>query len=156
MAPNGTPRAPGMKYRHYAPKARVVLAESPELAARQSLLRQLLETWSAQSCKIGVFGCRQLIEALPVRGLEITAGESAARIKQAADTAADFYYLAYAIEPDPAAAGKALFNALRLLDEVGVAVILAEGLPDGGLGSAYMNRLRKAAGTPADLPPEGT
>ena len=42
-----------------------------------------------------------------------------------------------------AAAG--LFAKLRRLDEAGLDVILAERLPDSGLGQAIMDRLRKAA-----------
>jgi len=51
----------------------------------------------------------------------------------------------YGSEPDAALAGAALFDALRRLDQAGVDAIIAEGLPDTGVGAAYMNRLRKAA-----------
>ena len=39
-----------------------------------------------------------------------------------------------------------LFRLLREVDEEGVAVILAESVPQEGLGLAVMNRLRKASG----------
>jgi L-threonylcarbamoyladenylate synthase len=47
---------------------------------------------------------------------------------------------------DPAAIASRLFAALRQLDELGVDVILAEGIEPRGLGLAVMNRLRRAAG----------
>jgi L-threonylcarbamoyladenylate synthase len=39
-----------------------------------------------------------------------------------------------------------LFKCLRELDEMGVDLIIAEGVPMRGLGLAVMNRLRKASG----------
>jgi L-threonylcarbamoyladenylate synthase len=39
-----------------------------------------------------------------------------------------------------------LFTGLRSMDEAGVSVILAEGIPARGVGLAVMNRLRRAAG----------
>ncbi len=46
---------------------------------------------------------------------------------------------------DLRAAAAGLFAKLRRLDEAGLDVILAERLPDTGLGAAIMDRLRKAA-----------
>ncbi|MBP7331541.1 MAG: threonylcarbamoyl-AMP synthase, partial [Firmicutes bacterium] len=39
-----------------------------------------------------------------------------------------------------------LYSALRRFNELGVDVILAEGLEEKGVGLAVMNRLKKAAG----------
>jgi L-threonylcarbamoyladenylate synthase len=46
------------------------------------------------------------------------------------------------------AAAKGLFAGLRGLDEeiLGLDYILAQVFPEKGIGSAYMNRLKKAAG----------
>jgi L-threonylcarbamoyladenylate synthase len=41
---------------------------------------------------------------------------------------------------------QSLFALLREFDEEGVDVIIAEGVPQEGLGLAVMNRLRKASG----------
>jgi len=40
---------------------------------------------------------------------------------------------------------KNLFKVLRELDDAGVDLIIAEGVPQKGLGLAVMNRLRKAS-----------
>jgi hypothetical protein len=53
--------------------------------------------------------------------------------------------LIYGPDPDPILAGRALFDALRTFDAIACDVIIAESLPDSGIGTAYMNRLRKAA-----------
>lgn len=119
------PRSPGMKYRHYAPRARVVIAENPDFDARTMQVRQLTDLLIADGQRVGVFGCAELMAGLPDQAETITYGSM----------------------PDAAAAGASLFDALRRLDQADVTVIIAEGLPDQGVGAAYMNRLRKAAET---------
>lgn len=147
------PRAPGMKYRHYAPQARVVLAQASGLTARLAEMKSLLAAWQRQPAKIGIFACRNLISELPGRQadardemLAIKPTPAPPAEKRETDTP-DYYCFSYGDEPDPETAANALFHAMRSLDKLGVAVILAEGLPDEGLGAAYMNRLRKAAGS---------
>lgn len=36
IAPDGTPRSPGMKHRHYSPKAKVVIVDSPPIGTSES------------------------------------------------------------------------------------------------------------------------
>ena len=43
-------------------------------------------------------------------------------------------------------AASRLFDALRQLDSCGADIIIAEGADPSGIGTAYLNRLRKAAG----------
>ena len=47
---------------------------------------------------------------------------------------------------DLKAAAASLFSKLRHLDSVGLDLIVAESVPEEGLGIAIMDRLRKAAG----------
>ncbi len=121
VAPNlpqtGAPRAPGMKYRHYAPRAPLHIVRGPA--------ERMAEFVSAQSEPehIGVL-CfddeRSLFRAGVVR--------------------------AYGPEDDPEALARTLFDALLALDETDVTVIYAR-CPDGdGLAEAVANRLYKAAG----------
>ena len=49
-------------------------------------------------------------------------------------------------EDDPIEAAHRLFAILRKMDDEGVQSIYAEGMSERGIGTAYMNRLRKAAG----------
>ena len=121
------PRSPGTKYRHYAPKARVLVVEGPDPLSRAHKSGLLASELLAQQLKIGFFGCRQFLDNLPV-----TMNDTVQMV-------------AYGIEPDAAMAGSSLFDALRRLDRTGVAVIIAEGLPEQGVGAAYMNRLIKAS-----------
>lgn len=119
------PRSPGMKYRHYAPRAKVVIADNPDLAARSLQVRQMADRLIADGQRAGVFGCAELMSDLPEQVEKVI----------------------YGSVPDAAAAGASLFDALRRLDQADVTVIIAEGLSDQGVGAAYMNRLRKAAET---------
>lgn len=119
---NFKPKAPGMKYRHYAPKAPVYLFEGD---ARSELLN-IIKRALAKNMRVGVLCGRELeakLKELKAADLQISCwGDS----KEA--LAADLFYL------------------LRDFDRTKPDVILAEGVDEEGIGLAIMNRLRKAAG----------
>jgi len=46
----------------------------------------------------------------------------------------------------PGTVAAELYSALRRFNEMGVDIIIAEGLEEKGVGLAVMNRLKKAAG----------
>lgn len=110
------PRAPGMKYRHYAPKAAVtVVTGSPQRSAAYILGR----------VKAGM-GVICFDEFAPLfRGCVVH------KLGPAADKAAQ---------------AQRVFDALRAFDETDVTVIYAQCPDEGGLGLAVGNRLKKAAG----------
>lgn len=114
-----TPKAPGMKYKHYSPEATVWIV--PEVSN---------EKWQAavafgrqQQQKIGLL----LPEFLAKEMID----EDVLVVSYGANTVEN--------------ATKALFAGLRNLDEQGADLIFVQGLPEEGLGIAYMNRLKKAA-----------
>ncbi|MDD4084507.1 MAG: threonylcarbamoyl-AMP synthase [Acholeplasmataceae bacterium] len=115
------PRAPGMKYRHYAPKAPMYLLVGRDADIHLARLAQLL---TSRGVKVGIVTDeKDAFAALP---------EGLAEVKTYGGLL-------------PVLAGK-LYQWLREFDRAGVAVILAKGVPENGLGLAVMNRLRKAAG----------
>ncbi len=120
--PLGTPRSPGMKYRHYAPDARVAIAMPDE---EGEVAGALLELARQEEGPVGLF-------------LSEAAWES---IHQEL-TGANAY--TYEGERDPEAATRALYDALRTLDSLGVELIVAEGFA-GEEASAYMDRLKRAS-----------
>ncbi|KAJ6028073.1 Threonylcarbamoyl-AMP synthase [Penicillium herquei] len=158
------PRAPGMKYRHYSPKARVVLfkAESnPEGVARH--VRKDLQDSAIGAHNIGIVRTRNWKQGLGLAPEDVVAstlqpvaapidnlvsfpipvqenGSPSSRTKLAYD---------YHLGDDTTSIAHGLFAALRALDEFDVDVIYVEGISDsdGDLAAAVMNRLRKAAGT---------
>lgn len=112
------PKAPGMKYRHYAPDVPVVIVKRPEEFA------QAIAYYSGK--KIALLASQSIID----RCGQYVAGS---------------YTLSQKRNIDEAAAH--LFAGLRALDEAKYDVILAEGYPTNtGMGTAYMNRLQKSAG----------
>ena len=120
------PKAPGMKYTHYAPKAPLTLMEGrPEKMA--PALRRELRRLQAEGHTVGVIASReaaaQLTDLLP----------------------AELCYV-YGGQGDLRAIAASLYEALRSFDRKPADVLLAEGTTETGLGLAIMNRLHKASG----------
>jgi L-threonylcarbamoyladenylate synthase len=115
-------RSPGMKHKHYAPKAEVILVEG-NVAAVTEKIRELAETYRLTGKKVGILATDQTQTAYK------------------ADVVASL-----GSRSDLATVAQSLFRLLREVDAQGVDVILAEGVSSEGLGLAVMNRLRKASG----------
>lgn len=110
-------KAPGMKYKHYAPDAQVIVIEGERERVKEKI-KELVKEYKAQGMRVGVMATGDFYKA----DAYFNMGESEEEI------------------------ARNLFKALRELDKSGVDVILAEGIEERGLGLAVMNRLRKAAG----------
>ncbi|WP_410515281.1 L-threonylcarbamoyladenylate synthase [Paenibacillus sp. BR2-3] len=120
------PRAPGMKYTHYAPRGwlGVVRGSSPlRVAERAASLLQAAERDGE------------------ITGLLLFEEHYALYPAVPAACVASLGSLA-----SPEEAARSLYAALRRFDEAGATYILAEACPVTGLGAAIMNRLMKAAG----------
>ena len=118
---NEPPRSPGLKYRHYAPKAPVMLVEGTPEAVRDKV--------------------RVLAEGFAVRGMKVV-------ILAGAENTGyyrDYPCVAYGRRSEPASIAAGLYDALRRCDEHTPDVILAEGIEPRGLGRAVADRLRRAA-----------
>ena len=113
--------SPGMKYRHYAPNAQVLVAVG-EAEAAAARLSALYDEWTAQGKRVAIAATA---EALPFYGDRRTALMGSRR--------------------DPATLCRRLFSLLRELDGDSD-VILCEGVGTEGAGLAFMNRLLRSAG----------
>ncbi|MYV04407.1 MULTISPECIES: L-threonylcarbamoyladenylate synthase [Furfurilactobacillus] len=113
-----TPKAPGMKYKHYAPAAQVYIVNDGDW---QSAL-----DWAGQQpVQIGLMATKERLA-----GLQLPTNVEVFELGQNVTTASHL-----------------LFAGLRHFDDEGeIKDILAEGFPANGLGLAYMNRLKKSAG----------
>ena len=116
------PRSPGMKYRHYAPKAPMTLL----IGSENDIAAYVMEQYTkGQSLCIGVLVTAEtefaFCNSLPFKF--ITLGRKSA----------------------PETIAQNLYAGLRQFDALGVDVIYAEGLAQDGLGAAIMDRMRKAA-----------
>ncbi len=116
------PKAPGMKYRHYAPKASMRIFAGPSEAVRDTICGLLAEDL-AQGRRAGVLCGTENASAYKGAVVKVLGSHS-----------------------DEEAAAHNLFNALRECDEDGVEVIYAEAFEEGEIAEAVMNRMLKAAG----------
>lgn len=119
------PKAPGMKYRHYAPKGELVIVEGePQRVARY--INEQAAAHEAAGLRTGV-----------IATLEQFAQYQATSVKNAGSRC------------DAHEAAKKLYTFLREFDDEKIDCIYAESFADTmdqGFGQAVMNRLLKAAG----------
>ena len=122
-SPALTPRSPGMKYKHYAPKAPLILFEGEVEAVERALLKEVAISLQ-RGIRTGVLADNETVSGLPEQVLSVSLGARG----------------------DLAAAAAGLYNALRDFDQKEVEVIYAAAVAEEGIGLALMNRLRKASG----------
>ena len=115
LDPDEVAKAPGMKYRHYAPQCQVVIVSGSREAAAKYIHRHYVP------------GDRVLCfrEELPLY--------------------ADCNPLAYGLESDVSTLSQGLFAALRELDDPAVHKVYARCPEGEGVAYAVQNRLKKAA-----------
>lgn len=120
VAKNVTPKAPGMKYRHYAPRADMYILTGQEAAVMlERLVTQALELGN----KVGVLASDATANHLtPQNRLVTYSWDSKAEL------------------------GQELYEYLRRFDAEEVDLIIAQAVTEEDLGLAIMNRMRKAAG----------
>ena len=125
------PKAPGMKYKHYAPKADLTLVEpedgdmeSPDSLERMTeKVRQLAEEKLAEGFRVGIICTDESRQTYP-KGLVRSIGSRTRRETVAHN----------------------LYALLREFDDLKGDYIFSESFPEFHLGQAIMNRLSKAAG----------
>lgn len=116
------PKAPGMKYRHYAPKGDLTIVKGRQGQVVDYINRRAGEEMAAGE-KVGIIGTA---EALP--------GYRADVIKSVGS------------RTDEESIARHLYTILREFDDEGVTRIYSESFDASGFGQAIMNRLLKAAG----------
>lgn len=160
------PRAPGMKYKHYSPKAKVILYESTFKSCDSDIRAGILASTSSGIVPIvGIVrtkGWRKwggIVEATQsINGskysIDNVVGVKSGNVSnirrgdycRQGETLATLFEIALGSDTKFIAQG--LFSALRELDQQGVQIIYVEGVNDmegGSIAEAVMNRLRKAA-----------
>lgn len=107
--------SPGMKYRHYAPEAELILTDN---------VIYFIEKYKILEKKVGV----------------LATDETKSLYQDKVDVV-----ISVGSRNDLNAVARNIFDALREFDHHGVDVIISEIFPEYGIGRAIMNRLRKAA-----------
>ena len=115
-------RAPGMKYRHYAPKGDMVIYKGT--AERViAVINSLAAEYAANGERVGI----------------LASDETAERYQCST-------VLRLGSHDDDEEAALRLFDCLREFDDLGITKILSESFDKGPLAQAIMNRLLKASG----------
>ena len=125
------PKAPGMKYRHYAPKAEMTLVEGA--FAAEAILKEAAASARAGR-RTGILCSEETKDRYSPLAEELGAEGFSLKLFCAGRRS------------DPESIAHRLFGLLRQFDEDGIEVVWAESFDEGGIGTAVMNRLRKAAG----------
>ncbi len=116
------PKAPGMKYRHYAPKAELSIVEGPaELVV--GAINQMAVGYISKGYKVGIIGTEETVEKYRAGVVKNIGTRS-----------------------DEATIARHLYAILREFDAENMDYIFSESFSTGGIGNAIMNRLLKAAG----------
>lgn len=116
------PKAPGMKYKHYAPKADLILVEGETDAVVEAINRLVSEKQAAGQ-KVGIIATDETIE------------------RYNSDCT-----MSIGARSDEDAIARHLYKILREFDDLDIEVIYSESFATPRIGQAIMNRLLKAAG----------
>ncbi|MDG5787328.1 L-threonylcarbamoyladenylate synthase [Evansella sp. AB-P1] len=119
MESAATPKSPGMKYTHYAPTAPLILVDGSE-----RFFNEIVKEAMASGKRVGMLIFEENKGRFSPVKKEVIMGSKE-----------DLSSVAYA-----------LYDSLRSFEEKEVDVIFSQVIPEKGLGTAIMNRLRKAAG----------
>lgn len=116
------PKAPGMKYRHYAPKAALFVVEGEEEEVPKAI-RKLVREKEKNGERVGIISTLERAECYKEGIVKIIGTRE-----------------------DEDLIARNLYRILREFDEEDVQYIYSEAFARRGIGSAIMNRLMKAAG----------
>lgn len=125
------PKAPGMKYTHYAPDAPMILYEGTPEKMFGDICEAALESLS-KGVKTGIIATDETIDSYEKILSEKAAG-------------ADYAVLSIGSRSDLNMVARGVFDVLRRFDEMEVGIILAESFDAEGVGFSIMNRMDKAA-----------
>ena len=116
------PKAPGMKYRHYAPKApvKIVRGEPEKVIA---LINEMVQNYIDEGKNVGIIATDETKDSYK-NGIVVSLGS----------------------RKDMDKITQNLFETLRAFDDKDVSLIFSEAFEEKGKGIAVMNRLIKAAG----------
>lgn len=116
------PKAPGMKYRHYAPKGELAIVKgSPDRVT--AYVNEQLAAASGRGLKTGVIAAEETADAYRADSVKSVGSRS-----------------------DELGVARNLYRILREFDDEQVEMMYAEAFEEAGMGQAIMNRLLKAAG----------
>jgi tRNA threonylcarbamoyl adenosine modification protein (Sua5/YciO/YrdC/YwlC family) len=143
------PKAPGMKYKHYAPKADMVIVEGDETGVITKI-KALTAGQKAAGKRVAVIASdetkAQYGDILCEKQESGDMNAQKAWIGRTPDAGSADVILSMGSRTDEDSIARHLYHILRECDELGVDVIYSESFSTPRIGNAIMNRLLKAAG----------
>ena len=130
LAEGVRPKAPGMKYRHYAPKARMVLISPKNGGNTAAAILEQIRPEIEKGSKCAVLCTAECREDL---------------MKAAPELTGQFVIKETGSRRDVRHAAHVLFELLREMDAEEIEFIAAEGSRETEIGAALMNMMKKAA-----------
>ncbi|ADG83734.1 L-threonylcarbamoyladenylate synthase [Thermincola potens] len=125
------PKAPGMKYRHYSPEAKLILVKPVPGKAVADIIQALADRYQSKGMKVALMVSVETASILPLEDVLCGILGHRGHLEEIAGN---------------------LFKVLREVDAQKPDVIIAEGFAEAGIGMAIMNRLTKAASQVIDQP----
>lgn len=116
------PKAPGMKYKHYAPKADMTIYSGAKEKVVARIVQEAQRAFS-EGMKVGIVATDETISCYQVGEVRSIGSRGEA-----------------------GSIARGLYKILRDFDHLQVDIILAESFEDDPMGAAIMNRMKKAAG----------
>lgn len=116
------PKAPGMKYRHYAPRAEMTVVEGP-LEKVVDKIGELAAARENEGHRVGIIATQETMGRYDHENVKCIGTRE-----------------------DESTVAANLYTILREFDDDGTEYIYSEAFASDGIGSAVMNRLLKAAG----------
>ncbi|GFI29300.1 MAG: threonylcarbamoyl-AMP synthase [Lachnospiraceae bacterium] len=116
------PKAPGMKYRHYAPRADLILVSGPKERV-QKKINELAKKAAEEGKSAGIIGTEETRDGYRY-GIVKSIGT----------------------RTDADSIARHLYGILREFDQLDVEIIYSESFSASGIGQAIRNRMLKAAG----------
>lgn len=128
--PSGPPPSPGMKYRHYAPKADVFLTTGEPRDQQAAIVANALKSLISGK-RVAVLASQECEPAY-------------SRLAQSYP--GSMFVLELGSREDLAPVAARLFSSLRYADRLQADAVFSESFPEKGLGLAIQNRLARASG----------
>lgn len=135
---DNSPKSPGLKYKHYSPRAEVIIlnGDSPAFI------------WE-EACKIKGKRALLITTETAEKINDLLASSELKAASKCADGNLEIFEMGSYTNPEIIA--RRLFALLRDMDNKGFETLLIEKIADSGLGEAVMNRLMRAASKVIDL-----
>lgn len=117
------PKAPGMKYKHYAPKGDLTIVSGDNIKKVVGKIHELVEEKQKEGYRVGIIATDETVSQY---------GEGVVK--------------SIGSREDEVSISVGLYSVLREFDDEGVDFIYSESFEQDDFGQAIMNRLLKAAG----------